>query len=158
MNSSAPSLTPEQFQAALAAAKRRFALLREKYPSRKGYLVLSLLGEQTGIGSSPKEILKDFPSLIVADAAKLLLVDFLKNEKPKDGSEAEKKRLKEQYEQLASELRYNGIGQVEIRFDQLDYELIWQLQADELVDRALTPQTRASIRIVLGTLADFERA
>ena len=30
-----------------------------------------------------------------------------------------------------------------------------QLQADELVDRELTPQTPASIRIVLGTLAAF---
>jgi hypothetical protein len=35
--------------------------------------------------------------------------------------------------------------------------LVWKLQADELVDRNLTPQTKASIRIVLGTLAHFER-
>jgi hypothetical protein len=44
---------------------------------------------------------------------------------------------------------------VELRFDHLDYALIARLQADELVDRELTPQTRASIRIVLGTLAAF---
>jgi hypothetical protein len=43
--------------------------------------------------------------------------------------------------------------QVEIRFDSLNYELIHVLQTDELVDRQLTPQTRASIRIVLGTLS-----
>ncbi|NLX23330.1 MAG: hypothetical protein GXY55_16890 [Phycisphaerae bacterium] len=35
----------------------------------------------------------------------------------------------------------------------MDYELIWKLQTDELVDRNLTPQTKASIRIVLGTVA-----
>lgn len=37
----------------------------------------------------------------------------------------------------------------------LDYALIAHLQADDLVDRELTPQTRASIRIVLGALAAF---
>jgi hypothetical protein len=30
-----------------------------------------------------------------------------------------------------------------------------QFQADELVDRELAPQNRASIRIMLGTLASF---
>jgi len=35
----------------------------------------------------------------------------------------------------------------------LEYDLIWKLQTDELVDRELTPQTKASIRIVLGTVS-----
>ncbi len=35
------------------------------------------------------------------------------------------------------------------------FELIRQNQSDELVDRELTPQTRASIRIVLGSLSSF---
>jgi hypothetical protein len=35
------------------------------------------------------------------------------------------------------------------------HELIRQLQSDEMVDRELTPQTRASIRIVLGSLSSF---
>lgn len=39
----------------------------------------------------------------------------------------------------------------------LEYALIAHLQADDLVDRELTPQTRASIRIVLGSLAAFFR-
>ena len=40
-------------------------------------------------------------------------------------------------------------------FQSLDYELIWKLQIDELVDVCRTPQTKASIKIVLGTLWGF---
>ena len=148
-------LSHDQFQAAIKAAQERFSLIRKKHPGLKGYLVLSLAGGQTGVGSSAKEILKDCPALVVNDRAKASLVAFLKTPEPKDASEAEKTRLREQYQQLAGELRFDGNHQVEIRFDNLNYELIWQLQSDELVDRELTPQTRASIRIVLGTLAHF---
>lgn len=144
-----------QLQTAVAAANRHFALIRKKYPDLKMYMVLSLPSGQTRIGSSPKEILKEFPTLVVNDAAKALILDFLKTPESKDASDAEKKRLKERFENLASELAYDGNCQVEIRFDALDYELLWQLQSDELVDLALTPQTRASIRIVLGTISHF---
>lgn len=71
---------------------------------------------------------------------------------------AKKMELAEMVERLnhlATELKYDGACQVEMRFNDLNYELIWQLQADELVNRNLTPQTKASIRIVLGTLAQF---
>jgi hypothetical protein len=89
------------------------------------------------------------------DAAKALILDFLKTPEPKDASAAEKERLKDQFANLADELGYDGNCQVEVRFDAFEYELLWQLQSDELVDRALTPQTRASIRIVLGTISQF---
>ncbi len=52
-----------------------------------------------------------------------------------------KKRLKDQFANLADELGYDGNCQVEVRFDAFEYELLWQLQSDELVDRALMPQT-----------------
>ena len=68
-----------------------------------------------------------------------------------------KKEWDERYEELARELKYDASVRVEIRFDHLDYALIARLQSDDLVDRELTPQTRASIRIVLGTLAAFAR-
>lgn len=43
-------------------------------------------------------------------------------------------------------------SQIELRFGQLDYELIAQLKKDPLIDQALTPQTGASIKVCLGTL------
>ncbi len=44
---------------------------------------------------------------------------------------------------------------IEIRFDHLDYDLIFKMQKDPLVSQQLTPQTRASIRIVLGTVQEI---
>jgi hypothetical protein len=148
-------LNYDQLQTGVAAANRHFALIRKKYPELKMYLVLSLPSGQAKIGSSPKEILKEFPALVLNDAAKALILDFLKKKESKDASDADKKRLKDQFENLADELGYDGNCQVEVRFDAFEYELLWQLQSDELVDRALTPQTRASIRIVLGTISQF---
>ena len=148
-------LDPDQFRSSVATAKDRFSRIRKKHPTLKGFLVISLAGGQTGIGSSAREILKEFPALVVDDEAKARIKSFLKTPEPKDASDTEKKRLKEQFEQLASALKYDGKCQIEIRFDAINYELVWQLQTDELVDRELTPQTKASIRIVLGTLAHF---
>jgi hypothetical protein len=45
-------LSRDQFHAAIKAAQERFSLIRKKHPSLKGYLVISLAGGQTGIGSS----------------------------------------------------------------------------------------------------------
>lgn len=56
---------------------------------------------------------------------------------------------------MSQDIKILGDIQVELRFHTLNYELIWKLQSDELVDRVLTPQTRASIRIVLGTISHF---
>ncbi len=39
----------------------------------------------------------------------------------------------------------------------VSYCLMCKLQVDQLVDRQLTPQTKASIRIVLGTVDHFAR-
>jgi hypothetical protein len=155
MNPPDTRLNYDQLQTGVASANRHFALIRKKYPGLKIYLVLSLPSGQTRIGSSPEEIVKEFPAMVLNDAAKALILDFLKKKEPKDATTADKKRLKDQFENLADELGYDGNCQVEIRFDAFEYELLWQLQSDELVDRALTPQTRASIRIVLGTISQF---
>lgn len=150
-------LNLDQLQSAVAAAKRRFALIRKKYPKLKAYLVLSLPVGQTGIDSSPTQILNEFPAMVIDDDAKAKLLNFQSRQShAKTGPEAER-RMKEQMDQLAAQLTYDEKCQVEIRFDDLDYDLVWKLQADDdLVDRRLTPQTKASIRIVLGTLARFQ--
>ena len=72
---------------------------------------------------------------------------------PEAANDDETERLREQLYQLVSKLKYHGQCQVELRFNRLDYDLIWKLQVDELVDRDLSPQNKASIRIVLGRLA-----
>jgi hypothetical protein len=158
MNAQPPQpLDHDQFHAAVAAARERFAVIRKKYSDLKGYLVLAIPGEQTGIDSSAKEILGDLPTLLMDGTAKNAFQEHLKSPPPKDASDKAKKEWDRQCEELVAELTYNGGARVELRFGNLDYALIAQLQADDLVDRELTPQTRASIRIVLGTLSSFSR-
>ena len=162
-------LNLDQLRVAVAAAKRPFDPLARKHPDLKSklmngesvsYLFLALPGGQAGIDSSPAQILSKFPGIVVDDGAKTSGLNLLSRLEILDwkgitGSEPE--RLKEELDLLAPKLKYDGNGQVEIRFNDLIYELVWKLQKDDLVDRDLTPQTKASIRIVLGTLAYFAR-
>jgi hypothetical protein len=47
---------------------------------------------------------------------------------------------------------------IEIRFKDLVFDLVFALQKDPLVSKQYTPQTKASIRIVLGTVGDLYQA
>jgi hypothetical protein len=163
-------LNLDQLQVAVAAANRRFDLIGKKHPDLKAklwngkaasFLVLSLPGGQTGIDSSPTHILSEFPAMVVDDSTKTSAQDLLSRLKQLEleaTTSPEAERLRNQLDQLALQLKYDEQCQVEIRFNRLNYDLIWKLQADDLVDQDLTPQTKASIRIVLGTLAQFARA
>jgi hypothetical protein len=156
-------LNQAQFQTAIAAAKQRFGLLTRKYPEllqpeRPGlnpYLVLTLDGKQTGIGSAPDHILKECSAMVVDDVARASALRLLSRLKGAAATDSEKRDLRREFEELAAQFKYDETCQVELRFKEVNYGLIWKLQADELVDRNLTPQTKASIRIVLGTLAQF---
>ena len=158
-------LNLDQLQVVVAAAKRQFDLIQKKYPDLKArllngepasVLVMSLPGGQIGIDSSPMEILGKFPAMIVDDCTKTSTLNLLAHQSvTTKGPETE--RLKKQLDQLAPQLKYDEKCQVEIRFNDLKYDLVWKLQVDDLIDRNLTPQTKASIRIALGTLAQFGR-
>jgi hypothetical protein len=153
-------LSIDQLQIAVAAAKRRFDLIRKKYPGLKAYLVMSLPSGQTGIDSSPTQILSEFPAMVVDDNDKTSALDILSRIEKLEWQAAtgpETERVREQLDRLAFQLKYDENCQVEIRFNDLKFDLVWKLQVDDLVDRDLTPQTKASICIVLGTLAQFER-
>jgi hypothetical protein len=161
-------LNLDHLQVAVAAANRQFDLIGKKHPDLKAklwngkaasVLVLSLPGGQTGIDSPPIQILNEFPAMVVDDSARTSALNLLSRFKllePEAATGPETERLRQQLDQLAPQLKYYGECQVEIRFNRLNYELIWKLQVDDLVCRNLTPQTKASIRIVLGTLAQFK--
>ena len=73
----------------------------------------------------------EFPAMFVDDKAKTDLRDFLKIPQPKNPPE--RKRWKEQLQQLQErfDTRENP-GRSPLQ--DLDYELVWKLQADHLVD------------------------
>jgi hypothetical protein len=58
---------------------------------------------------------------------------------------------------LLNEIEIVETTQINIQFKELDYDLISKLQEDPLIDKVLTPRTRASIKIVIGTLSSLRK-
>ena len=150
-------LDNNQLKVAVERAQERFSQIKGKYPELKAYLVFFLPLGQVDIEAPRKQILSDFPEMVVNNKAKndglSLISEIKKAEKQEKGSETE--RLNKQFDLLVPQIRYDDNVRVEIRFKDLKFKYVWALQADELVDRDLTPQTKASIRIVLGTVGKF---
>ncbi len=156
-----------KFQHALAAGDLRFARIKDRYPRLKGYLVLSSPNGQTETDNGLPKMIGEFPELFLDSVVKTQMRDLVRDlrlaEKQKEEAEIEQRpklqeRIETQHERIrdiSCNLIVDGSCHIEIRFRHLDYDLIWKLQTDEGVDRELTPQSRASIRIVLGTISKF---
>ena len=150
-----PRINLSEFQEALAAANRQFAEIRKKYPTLRAYLVLSSRGGQTKLDNELADSIREFPSLLLDNPAKTKTLELIKKLNPKESTKPEQIQLKAELKEMAKDLEFDGSVQVEVRFHDLDYDLIWKLRSEDLVDRELTPQTRASINIVLGTLSQI---
>ncbi len=151
-------LNYDQLQMAANAASQHFKLIRQKYPAIKAYLVYSSTAGQAMLGSSPAQILDEFQAMISDDANKTKAQPLLERSKIDSLPSSEKMRVNEELAKIGRLFKFDSQSQVELRFSELNYQLIWQLQTDELVDRQLTPQTKASIRIVLGKVDQFANA
>ena len=149
-----------ELEAAVAAATETFGKLRTDHPKLKAYLVLSHGGQQTGLTSNPLEILAACDEMVVAGTAKRdalrLLAEKMRMEAEK-ASESAVQRIAKELAGHQSTLRLAPQVQIELRFADLRYELVWALQKHPLIDQELTPRMKASIRIVLGTLENLSR-
>ena len=56
---------------------------------------------------------------------------------------------------MVGSLELDDEVQIEMRFKTFDYDSLWQLHRDTLIDVRRTPQSKASIRVVPGGLFDF---
>ena len=124
----------------------------------KAYLIMAVPGEQVWINAYPKDILTEIPAMLIDSNIKtktLALLARSKRLKLLDKADPGSEQLVKEVNQLALQLQYDKTCQIEIRFKDLNYGLIWKLQVDDLIDRDLTPQGKASIRIILGTLGRF---
>ena len=150
-------------------ANTLFKKIKEKYPKLAGYLVYSSPHGQCNLTTDLFEILKAFPAMIVDSSQKektmtLVQTIVLLEKEKKDNVNAKEtvtekiKQLKNDLSQMINELVLRDDTFVEIRFDEkkVNLPLIDELRKDELVSRVHTPQTKASIRIVLGTLRDLQ--
>lgn len=152
-----------QTEIELAAARAQDVLkrLREEHPKLKAYLVFAHRTQQTDLTTNPHEILVQCGDMVVANAAKQQALNLISEKKRLEASGASAgaiHRLSTDLTDRLKTLHFAPDAQIEIRFHELSYELIWALQAHHLVDRTLTPQTKASIRIVLGTLDTLSKA
>jgi hypothetical protein len=150
----------EGLEAAVAASKGIFAKLQSVYPDMRAYLVLVHHGQQTELTSNPIQILDDCDQMVATDGAKRDALRLISEMKRLESAGANQKAVQE----ISRKLTARGRGlqflpeiQIEIRFHTLRYALVWALQSEPLIDLGLTPQTKASIRIVLGTLDRLSR-
>ena len=150
----------EGLESAVAAGKKIFARLKREYPELEAYLVLAHRGQQSDLTTNPILMLENAGQMIADDTAKRDASRLLADMKRLESAGANERAI--QFVQKALEargrdLRFLPEVQIEIRVHTLRYSLVWALQSNPLVDRRLTPQTRASIRIVLGTLGHLSR-
>lgn len=127
--------------------------IRGKYPTLKSYAVLSIPTAQCHLDDDIETMLEEFPDLLADNRAKHHFQNL--PQMPEKPSREEKRARYEAIRDLASEVLYHKSCFVELRFGQLDFKKIWELQTDDLVDRTRTTASRASIRVVLGALGDF---
>ncbi|MBX3741983.1 MAG: hypothetical protein KF712_13385 [Akkermansiaceae bacterium] len=152
-------ITPADFRAVLSEADSRLSVLRGRYPSLGPYPVLARGGLQTEPTNDLPKLVGILPDLFADNPAKSEILGLLgkKGETRKPGKlrAAEKKNQEARIGELSPLLRIDGSFRVELRFGNLDYESIWKLKADPLVDQELTLRSHASIRIVLMPLSAF---
>lgn len=147
-------------------AQDRFKQIKQKHPQLSGYLVFSLRGNQARLKDSPGNILAAFKDFFVDNSKRQAAWSLIEQRDSLDriskrnetDEKSNRKRIDEfttRIEAQALTLEINYSVQVEIRFDELDYDIVHKLRCDDLVDKDLTPQI-AGIRITLGTVWDFE--
>jgi hypothetical protein len=147
-------LNGKQLEVSVANARRIFKELERKHPTLDGYLVFSSRKGQAGIDSDPESIIELFSAMVVDSSEKKRCLEIL-GEIKRMSKAIDISSLKGELGSRAKALRYKGDVRIEIRFNRLDYKLIWELQRNSLVDRGKTPQSKASIRVVIGTLGEL---
>ncbi len=156
-------LDPCEFNAAIEKAEELAKRLRADYPLSKPYLVIAIKGECVKHDTLIHEQLETAPSIFVDNATKIEVQKHLRSTPPLELSKKENESRFKQYKdardkrltKLLADLKYKPDALFEIRVGNLHYEEIWRMQKDPKVDASRTPQTKASIRIVLGSLDDF---
>lgn len=150
----------------IASAKIILKKLKSKHQTLDAYLVIgSQYGQSEPIADAIR-LFEHIPSAFVNSLERkeaLILFDIYQelSRRNRDLKNNFLKALADQCRQRLDSLLANieilESTQLQLRFGQLDYELIRELQTDPLVDQALTPKSGASIKIVLGTLASLRR-
>lgn len=151
----------EELKIAAEKSNVIFKRLKMKYPNLDGYLVFSSRDGQCGLTINLVDISKSFPQMVVDCNYKMKglqlwqKINDIEAKNKQNVTQKSTEKLREQLEEIVKNLEVKEDTFVEIRFKSADLDLIFELQKDELISQKHTPQTKASIRIVLGTLGEL---
>jgi hypothetical protein len=144
-----------QVKEAVEHVGKRFEAIRAKYKPLGPYMVFASPYGQLPPETEPAVILEEFPWMAVDGEAKTKALGIMGQLESQDKGRSGPRRqrdLESDLERQLARLTFRGDVNIELRFKHMDTHLIWQLQEDPLIDRELTPQTKASIRIVVTNL------
>lgn len=156
----------EKLKIVMKQANAAFKKIKDKYNELSGYLVFSSAHGQCNLTIDISEILKMFPAMIddsqqkeksveLAQSIMLLEMDKKKSGEIKGNQSQKIEKAKSQLLQIVDNLDIKKDTYIEIRFNKANLDLIYKLQKDGLVSQKHTPQSKASIRIVLGTIGEM---
>ena len=141
-----------------------FNKIKGKYNKLSGYLVLSSPYGQCNLTTDLIQILKEFPEMITESPQKKKALEIKskisllekKDVKNKDDKAQTLRVAKSDLPKIVDKLEIKGDTFIEIRFNEANLDLIAELQKNEFISQKYTPQTKSSIRIVLGALEDLQ--
>jgi len=167
-------MTKEDLITAIDKAKSAFKTMMDNDPELqelKGYLVLSSPHGQFQITDDPLEtlrILKEFPTMISESEFKDKGIDLIQTIQGLEGelknaawgkTKTEIQKKIENSSNLLNanlqKIEFQEDTFIEIRFQRPILDLIFKMQKNPFVSQVHTPQTKASILIVLGTLIEL---
>ncbi len=162
---------------AIDKANRIYTAILEVFPVfkmdkhsdlKKIYLVFSTPHGQCEMTGDTLQILKYFPAMISESAFKDKTIHILKTlqgleiELKKAAGGNTKAEIQKKIQDAScllnavlEKLEFKEDTFIEIRFNRPILDLIFKMQKDPLVSQVHTPQSQASIRIVLGTLIEL---
>lgn len=136
--------------------------LKAKYPDLDAYLVFSSPYGQCRLTTDRIIILDSFPQMIVDGKQKgnvLHLLEKVSEIKSENKKDSDKQKSSEKFKlkltEAVSDLEFKDDIFVEMRFNHVNLDLIFEVKQDELISQEHTPQTKASIQVVLGTIAEL---
>jgi hypothetical protein len=164
----------EDLLTAIDQANITFKKIMLNYPELLGYLVLSSPYGQCGLTGDPLQILKEFPSMICDSEVKDNVIKLLETIREYENKYAARGDMKTEIQkkiETVSILLNTDLKRIEFKeetFIEMRFKTdrsakiftiesghIFKMQKDPLVSQVHTPQTQASIRIVLGTLIEL---
>ena len=130
--------------AVIAHAKKMESDIKAKFPLFRGYLVFSSRFGQSNLGSG-EALFKDYPAIVEPCPEAIEIINAVNS----------KKKIEIDFHKLVKSVEIRDDVFVEVRFDQINYELVQAIKDSDLINKKYTEPGSFSIRIVLFRINDL---